>query len=610
MKSIDKKIREKIYLKTRRELILIAEDFRISSSRKNKQELIDEFLKPEHKKQLIKVLGFSFWDRYHNHIYGIITTIACILCILFYVFPKVAIDKENKIIEERIKDGIELLNDDQTTSIIAGIQILNQVAIDASKNKNQENYVGEIKKIFCAFIRENSVIKERQITDSPPIIFPSGTQVIKPVINIDDTCYIMKPTIIFQTIIDNLFRNDTWKLYAKYPTDLQRSVFKYCNFNDAHLDGAHLRGAHFEGAWFDRAHLESAILYGSNFEGAIMRKVHLEDAVLHVATLKEGRFIVPFAGSTNFNGASLDSAYLEFTDLSGSYINENTTFKGTIHEGKILYEIRNYKPPIWKNNNLFNLVKNNNLGEIISKDSSFLLISWPTSIYNIQAGSGVIFNFNNSFDYASKREITNISLDIDGDGFGEYSFPACIPIFPAGWLNEKIFPYHDKNSPINITVIAELNDGATLTGNIVCENNNNKDNTYKFYICGLPQMQDNKKNNGRKVEILIPEAKNNPLFKNNNYKISVQKIDSIAENQIFISKNRSLIVDETLLKNEKIIYINIEAIHSKRKKESYMIMALISSNIKLEYNTFDNHIEIKSFNELLPSLAVKKFEDE
>jgi hypothetical protein len=161
-----------------------------------------------------------------------------------------------------------------------------------------------------------------------------------------------------------------------------------------------------------------------------------------------------------------------------------------------------------------------------------------------------------------------------------------------------------------ITVIAELNYGATLTGNIVCENNNNKDNTYKFYICGLPQMQDNKKNDGQKVEILIPEAKNNPLFKNNNYKISVQKIDSIAENQIFISKKRSLIVDETLLRNEKIIYINIEAIHSKRKKESYMILALISSKIKLEHNTFDNHIEIKSFNELLPSLTVKKFEDE
>jgi tetratricopeptide (TPR) repeat protein len=73
-------------------------------------ELIKKILKCP-KKEIKKALGMGWWKKYHNHVYGIVTIIACLSTYIIFFHSKGEI-KKNKIELEKIWSAIEKKIDD------------------------------------------------------------------------------------------------------------------------------------------------------------------------------------------------------------------------------------------------------------------------------------------------------------------------------------------------------------------------------------------------------------------------------------------------------------------------------------------------------------------
>lgn len=71
--------------KTRDDLHVIAKRLRIEGYRKLKKvDLISVILSARDESQLRKVLSVSWWDRYHNHVYGTVSVLGVLLTIVFF----------------------------------------------------------------------------------------------------------------------------------------------------------------------------------------------------------------------------------------------------------------------------------------------------------------------------------------------------------------------------------------------------------------------------------------------------------------------------------------------------------------------------------------------
>ena len=285
-------------------------------------------------------------------------------------------------LDNRFIEANNLLASDNPSENIAGIYALNQIAIDASKDSIQKGYVAIVKNILCAFICENSDFEiESDGTENTVIIsrsrFSGSSEIKYSAENGKFVGRIIKPQIVFQTIINVLFVDETWEIYKIYPTNLQNSVLSYLNLEKAHLEDANLKGAFFEfvetssdthlesanlseayleyanfGSTFfkkdavfgcvhvAKANLQSAHLERSNLGGLDLREVNLSYAKLKSANLKQTNLY-----RTNFRGSHLE--YANFQDAKNideasfyeTYWNERTNFKGTVFENKTIEEL-------------------------------------------------------------------------------------------------------------------------------------------------------------------------------------------------------------------------------------------------------------------------------
>jgi len=150
----------------------------------------------------------------------------------------------------KIEDQFYVRFDKASSSLFSGnsetaISLLHQLAVEASKSKDQSSYIEEIKKILIVFIKKNSIIKE-------------------------DTVYNKIDKIQLQKIIDNLFRGEHHEIYSKYATDLSVTVLKDLNFLDAHLQGAIFSYAHLGRAYFVDAHLHTPYLLMPSYKEHIL----------------------------------------------------------------------------------------------------------------------------------------------------------------------------------------------------------------------------------------------------------------------------------------------------------------------------------------------------
>jgi len=280
-------------------------------------------------------------------------------------------------LDNRFIEANNLLASDNSSENIAGIYALNQIAIDASKDSIQRGYVQIIKNILCTFIRENSeerIIKDNN-TGKATVTILRGTGYSKVLVEggkIEG--FITKPEIVFQTIINVLFVDNTYQIYQDYPTNLQKSVLNNLDLSEVHLENANLEGAYFEFVKFsskthlEGANLSSAHLEFADFSGAILtiddkksvswtshlNGVNLRNAFLRGAQLNglnlsgvnlEGADLTNAnLVETNLCGANLSNANLEYTIFSFAHFDEGTKFYSTIHYGKTVEEIKSYFP--------------------------------------------------------------------------------------------------------------------------------------------------------------------------------------------------------------------------------------------------------------------------
>jgi len=152
-------------------------------------------------------------------------------------------------LDTRFKDAATLLAAGNTSAELSAIHTLHQIAIEASKTENQRDYVRVIKDILIAFIKENSVIEYEEKDENRAIAFSKGIPCIGCIPNIKEA-YSTKSYLVVQTIIDKLFRNNGWEIYAEYPTDLSSTVLKEIDFSKSQLHNVNFSYANLQNANF------------------------------------------------------------------------------------------------------------------------------------------------------------------------------------------------------------------------------------------------------------------------------------------------------------------------------------------------------------------------
>ena len=263
----------------------------------------------------------------------------------------------------RFKDAALLLNSDNTKSILAGIYAFHQVAIDASKGGYQQGYIETIKKILCSVIRESKKkVNTNTYTEKDELDLYENSQQV----------------IVLQAIIDALFRGDESKIYADFGSDLSGSLLRGCNLYGVNFSNANLIGADLTGTNLSEANLSNAFLDDANLSKAFMKFANLSKTFLRNAKMVETEFIRTNLSNaklaradlsnarmsivklskaflenkdlngTNFSEVDFFDCDLKYTDFSkaifGDYSFSKCNFHSTIHEGKTIDEIKDYKP--------------------------------------------------------------------------------------------------------------------------------------------------------------------------------------------------------------------------------------------------------------------------
>ena len=245
------------------------------------------------------------------------------------------------------------------------------------------------------------------------------------------------------------------------------------------------------------------------------------------------------------------------------------------------------------------IISNPNIGEVIFRDRSSVIISWPTAIHDFHKNSDCFFNTGNSLC---------INVDTLGVMFHDTSAenkPKSILVssnFSVIAKSDWLFNGKDETK---ITILLDSY-GSGKQGNIIFRQRDSIRNNCKVYLCKLPLFQDDYKNkyynqrlefNGEKVELLIPEIKNDSLFNKNNIKISVFQKSFLDERQIYFSDNRTLVIEESLLLVEEDICIHIKVNNSK----SYILFATIREGVAKE------NIELEAKDKFIYITNNKKF---
>ena len=186
---------------------------------------------------------------------------------------------ENTAAEEinaRIQDAANLLGEEDTDTIISGINALHRIAMECYKGGEEEQaYVEVINDIICSYTRESTKIitikkqKERKICSYP--------------------------AVIMQTIIDVLFKNKE-NIYRRYWSNLTDVVFICMDFTEAHLTKVAFTEARLKHTKFNFARLTDV-----RFNRAKLNKVYF----MCDTSLRFVRFDNASLMRTDFNNASL-----------------------------------------------------------------------------------------------------------------------------------------------------------------------------------------------------------------------------------------------------------------------------------------------------------------
>ena len=217
-------------------------------------------------------------------------------------------------LDTRFKDAAILLASGNTSAELSAIHALNQIAIEASQTKDQQDYVKVIKDILIAFIKENSVIEYKK-DKKGEILLDNFSPII-------EKAYNAKGKIVLQTIIDKLFKDTSCKIYAEYSTDLSKTVLKEINFEKAQLQNANFRETQLENVKFSGAQLQNTNFCRAQIQVADFDNSQLQVADFSCAHLKLVSFSYAQLYRTNFNMIQSCRTYFLRAQLQETYFVE------------------------------------------------------------------------------------------------------------------------------------------------------------------------------------------------------------------------------------------------------------------------------------------------
>ncbi|MFV0419450.1 MAG: pentapeptide repeat-containing protein [Dysgonomonas sp.] len=239
--------------------------------------------------------------------------------------------RQNNIAEKgqintRFKDAATLLGSENVSSILSGVYALHQIALESSVGDEiQKGYVRIIHDILCAYVRENTetIVKE---DDGREWRVNS------------------KPTIVIQTIIKVLFKNNEF-IYSDIMTDLSN-----CIFEDIDLDNAYIAHVDFSKTKFIRStakdcsllscYLENTFIDDTDFSESSFEKVIFDNSHIKNTTFVKAKFIECDLWDTILFNTTFEKAKLRNVDFKNSIFEDNVDFSDTVLQGYLEEEIK------------------------------------------------------------------------------------------------------------------------------------------------------------------------------------------------------------------------------------------------------------------------------
>lgn len=239
--------------------------------------------------------------------------------------------RQNNIAEKgqintRFKDAATLLGSDSVSSILSGVYALHQIALETTEGaKGQRGYVNIVHDILCAYVREN-------------------TDTIKNEENGKAWRINRKPTIVIQTIVKVLFKNNQF-VYRGLMTDLSDCVFENINLEDAQIMNvdfsrtkfikSQITNATIESCYFEETFVDEVDFAGSSIDKCVFDFSDIKNTSFKKCVIQETDFWDAAILNTNFNHAKLSTV-----DFKDCVFSNNVKFMDTKLEGHSFDEIK------------------------------------------------------------------------------------------------------------------------------------------------------------------------------------------------------------------------------------------------------------------------------
>jgi uncharacterized protein YjbI with pentapeptide repeats len=221
-------------------------------------------------------------------------------------------------VDERFKNAIEHLGNNNPAIILGGIHVLHRIAFE------DESYRSVVLNILCSYIREitsDESYRENNLTH---------------------------PTIVIQTILDLIFKSNSNEfIYDKFQANIEGSYLNGANLSEAHLvnsylyevelDNANLEGANLEGVKIECANLCRVNFKNANLKYVSIIDTSIIDAYLFKANLEGAAIIGVNFENANLESANLQKTYIQYTNLRDAYL-WNTNLKDAHFDGTDLNE--------------------------------------------------------------------------------------------------------------------------------------------------------------------------------------------------------------------------------------------------------------------------------
>lgn len=229
-------------------------------------------------------------------------------------------------INTRFKDAATLLGSESVSSILSGIYALHQIALETSiGDKGQRGYVNIIQDILCAYVRENTDTIQNEENGK-------AWRINK------------KPTIVIQTIVKVLFKNDK-QVYSNLMTDLSDCVFEGINLDEAHIANVDFSRTKFIKSSFKKTafiacYLEDAFIDDVDFTDSSFEKTVFDLSHIKNTSFAKCRIIQSDFWDVVFNKVSFKDAVLDNLDFKDVVLEEDVYFENTKLEGYSPEEIK------------------------------------------------------------------------------------------------------------------------------------------------------------------------------------------------------------------------------------------------------------------------------